>query len=48
MKKTFTFHRIYHNARNITGTEEELFLEKCIFLCKIVDFDQNFPRLQCY
>jgi len=44
MKKTF--HRNYHNARNITGTEEELLSEKCIILGKFDDFGQNIPRLQ--
>jgi len=36
MKKTL--HRIYHNARNITGTEEDIFSEKCVILCKFVDY----------
>ena len=44
MKKTF--HRIYHNAENFTGTEEDIFSEKCSFSCKFHDYGQNIPRLQ--
>jgi len=44
MKKTF--HRIYHNARNFTGTEEDIFSENSHFSCKFVRFGQNIPRLQ--